>query len=71
MCTCPYTAGLPEVEHPPETFTGCHAETPHMLRLRSEYIKRNPQVWRTGETPEDATREDVEGFCADSLTRPS
>ena len=41
-----------------------------MLRLRSEYIRRNPQVWRTAGTPEDATREDAEGFYADSLTRP-
>ena len=62
-------AKLPEVEYPPNTFMGCHAETPRMLRLRSEYIKRNPQVWRTSATPSDATREDVEGLYADSLTR--
>ena len=63
-------ANLPEVSDPPATFTGSHAETPHMLRLRSEYIRRNPQVWRTGATPEDATREDVEGFYARWITRP-
>ena len=62
-------AKLPEVKHPPDTFTGCHTETPHMLRLRSEYIKQNPQVWRTSATPSGATREDVEGSYADSLTR--
>ena len=68
--TCNYPADLPEVEHPPDTFTGSHAETPHMLRLRSAYIQANPQVWRTSETDADATREDVEGFYADWLTRP-
>ncbi|KAI1791922.1 hypothetical protein LXA43DRAFT_1008482 [Ganoderma leucocontextum] len=67
----PELADLPEVEHPPETFTGSHVETPHMLRLRSEYIKQNPQVWRTSTTSADATREDVEGFYADLLTQPT
>ncbi len=64
-------AELPEVEHPPETSTACHVETPHMLRLRSEYIKQNPQVWRTSQTATDGTREDVEAFYADWLTRPT
>ena len=41
-----------------------------MLRLRSAYIKANPQVWQTSATDADATREDVEGFYADWLTRP-
>ncbi|KAI1784332.1 hypothetical protein LXA43DRAFT_1101509 [Ganoderma leucocontextum] len=67
----PELANLPEVEHPPETFTGSHVETPHMLRLRSEYIKQNPQVWRTSTTSADATREDMDGFYADFLTRPT
>ena len=42
-----------------------------MLRLSSEYIKKNPQVWQTSTTPAGATREDVEGFYADWLTRPA
>ncbi|KAM5535253.1 hypothetical protein V8D89_011059 [Ganoderma adspersum] len=67
----PHLSGLPEVEYPPNTFTGSHAETPHMLRLRSAYIKANPQVWQTSSTSADATREDVEGLYADWFTRPS
>ena len=63
-------AGLPEVEHPPDTFTGSHAETPHMLRLMSAYIQANPQVWQTSATDADARRDDVEGFYAYWLTRP-
>lgn len=42
-----------------------------MLRLRSEYIKQNPQVWRTSQTATDATQEDVEAFYVDWLTRPT
>ncbi|PIL28685.1 hypothetical protein GSI_08729 [Ganoderma sinense ZZ0214-1] len=59
---------LPEVEDPPETQTACHVETPHMLRLKSEYIRKNPQVWQTSTTPADAMREDKEGYYATLLT---
>ena len=64
-------AKLEEVENPPETvWTSLRFETPRALRLRSDYIKRNPQVWRTSTTAAHATRPDDEGVLALMLTRP-
>ena len=64
-------AKLEEVENPPETlWTSLHSETPHALRWRSDYIKRNPQVWRTSTTAAHATRPDDQGVLALMLTRP-
>ena len=66
----PSTAELEEVEDPPETpWIGVHSETPHALRLMSDYIKKNPQVWQTSTTPADATRPDDEGYLAKMLSR--
>ncbi|TBU31026.1 hypothetical protein BD311DRAFT_825627 [Dichomitus squalens] len=57
-----------EVDNPPESLvTSCHTDTPRMLRLMSEYIKVNPQVWKTSSTPAEATRPDVEGYYAAML----
>ncbi|TBU59987.1 hypothetical protein BD310DRAFT_923640 [Dichomitus squalens] len=57
-----------EVDNPPESLvTSCHTDTPRMLRLMSEYMKKNPQVWKTSSTPAEATRPDVEGYYADLL----
>ena len=65
------SAKLEEAESPPETlWTSLHSETPHALRLRSDYIKRNPQVWRTSTTAAHATRPNDEGVLALMLTRP-
>ncbi|TBU27572.1 hypothetical protein BD309DRAFT_604981 [Dichomitus squalens] len=59
-----------EVDNPPESLaTSCHTDTPRMLRLMSEYIKNNPQVWKASWLPADATRPDVEGYCAGRITR--
>ena len=66
---CIHSATLEEVEDPPDV-VDCHSETPRMLRLTSEYLKENPQVWRTSTTPEDATRDDDEGWNAAWMTRP-
>ncbi|KAM5541520.1 hypothetical protein V8D89_004710 [Ganoderma adspersum] len=66
----PAIASLEEVEHPPDT-VACHTETSHMLRLMSKYMRENPQVWQTSSTSEGATRNDVEGFYARWITRPS
>ena len=41
-----------------------------MLRLKSSYIRENPQVWQTSTTPEDATRDDTEGWHAAWMSRP-
>ena len=68
FCIC--SATLDEVEYPPDG-VACHAETPHMLRLKSKYIKEHPQVWQTSMTPADATRSDSEGFLAEFMTRPT
>ncbi|KAM5541503.1 hypothetical protein V8D89_004693 [Ganoderma adspersum] len=65
----PEMAALEDVEDPPET-VACHTETPHMLRLRSSYIRENPQVWQTSRTPEGATRDDTEGWYAAWMPRP-
>ncbi|TBU28324.1 hypothetical protein BD311DRAFT_333539 [Dichomitus squalens] len=66
----PRLAELPEVDNPPESLrTTYHPETPKMLRLRSEYIKKHPQVWQTSTTPAEATRPDVESLVARSLVR--
>ncbi|PIL32444.1 hypothetical protein GSI_05146 [Ganoderma sinense ZZ0214-1] len=67
----PDIAALEEVEYPPDTTVACHMETPHMLRLMSKYMRENPQVWQTSSTPADATRDDVEGYYARLMTRPS
>ncbi|KAM5541506.1 hypothetical protein V8D89_004696 [Ganoderma adspersum] len=65
----PELATLEEVEDPPDV-VDCHSETPHMLRLTSEYMKENPQVWQTSTTPEGVTRDDNEGWYAAWMTRP-
>ena len=58
-----HTAALEEVEDPPET-VACHTETPHMLRLRSSYIKENSQVRQTPTTLKGATRDDEGRYVA-------
>ncbi|KAI0075850.1 hypothetical protein K474DRAFT_1772959 [Panus rudis PR-1116 ss-1] len=41
----PWIQQLPEVEDPPNILvTGAHIDGPRMLRLRREYMERNPQV---------------------------
>ncbi|KAM5541504.1 hypothetical protein V8D89_004694 [Ganoderma adspersum] len=69
LARLPQLATLDDVEHPPDD-VACHTESPHMLRLKSEYMRENPQVWRTSATPEGTTREDSEGFLAGWMTRP-
>ncbi|KAI1784587.1 hypothetical protein LXA43DRAFT_901310 [Ganoderma leucocontextum] len=65
----PMIATLEEVEHPPDT-VACHTETPHMLRVKSTYLKEHPQVWQTSTTPEGAMRGDREAILAAWMTRP-
>ncbi|TBU24393.1 hypothetical protein BD311DRAFT_791061 [Dichomitus squalens] len=66
----PELAKLPEVDDPPETLrTTFHPETPHMLQLMSEYIKKHPEVWQTSTTPATATRPDTEGYYAERLIK--
>ena len=64
------SAALGDVEYPHD-YIACHTESPHMLRLKFEYMRENPQVWRTSATPEGTTREDSEGFLAEWMTRPT
>ena len=59
--TCP--AELPEVDYPPEVLAAFYAETPLMLRLTSEHIRKNLTVWQTSTRRADATLEDAKGLC--------
>ncbi|KAI0071020.1 hypothetical protein K474DRAFT_1679718 [Panus rudis PR-1116 ss-1] len=56
-----------ELSDPPETSTKWHTDTLRMLRLKSEYMRQNPQVWQTSMTPPGSVREDVESYHADRL----
>lgn len=40
-----------EVADPPETRFGAHIDTPRMLRLMDEYVKKNPQVYLKSTSP--------------------
>jgi hypothetical protein len=46
----------------PETRNDRHIETPRMMKLMSDYIRKNPQVWQSSATPPGSVRWDAEGY---------
>ncbi|KAF9527712.1 hypothetical protein CPB83DRAFT_374111 [Crepidotus variabilis] len=49
-----------ESVNPPESWIDAHVETPKMLKLKSEYIRKNPQVYQSSATPPGTVRWDEE-----------